>query len=430
MKKVLIHCDEIIGPHMSGAGIRYWEIAEQLSLVYEVTLASPTVLPLAKQKFSVIKRASRPVQSFYRGYDVVLTPLVLPALALAARRYGFKLICDLYDPVIFENLEALRHLDIGTQKRKNSRFQAELQLAIHTADVFICASSEQRDLWMGCLLAAGRITPASYIKDPTMSGLVDIVPFGIKAALPKKSAGGFRQKYGLTPNDILLLWGGGIWNWFDPLTLIEAMAIISTQRSDIKLVFMFNKDMESTAPQNTASRKAAELAIKNSLINNSVFFNEDSIEYDQLQNFFLDGDIGVSCHLDHLETRYAYRTRVLYYLGAGLPVISTEGDAMAALIEKHDLGEVVPYQDAPALAAAILNLVNDSARRSKISSSIDSLRQNLSWNTAVRPLHRLIDENKSFKPNWTSIAPRIGTSYTAASIDKALSKFQREESRG
>jgi hypothetical protein len=36
--------------------------------------------------------------------------------------------------------------------------------------------------------------------------------------------------------------------------------------------------------------------------------------------------IGVSAHPAHLETRFAFRTRMLDYLWAGLPIVSTEGE--------------------------------------------------------------------------------------------------------
>jgi hypothetical protein len=37
-----------------------------------------------------------------------------------------------------------------------------------------------------------------------------------------------------------------------------------------------------------------------------------------------EADIGVSLHREDVETRYSFRTRVLDYLWAGLPIITTE----------------------------------------------------------------------------------------------------------
>ena len=35
---------------------------------------------------------------------------------------------------------------------------------------------------------------------------------------------------GIDKNDRVILWGGGIWEWFDPLTLIRAVHRINQER--------------------------------------------------------------------------------------------------------------------------------------------------------------------------------------------------------
>ena len=57
--------------------------------------------------------------------------------------------------------------------------------------------------------------------------------------------------------------------------------------------------------------------------------------------------------LDHLETRFSFRTRMLDYLWATLPIVCTRGDHFAELVEREGLGLTVPYGDPEALAAAI-----------------------------------------------------------------------------
>ena len=76
------------------------------------------------------------------------------------------------------------------------------------------------------------------------------------------------------------------------------------------------------------------LADELGLTGTHVFFNEDWVEYDDRQNYLLESDVGVSTHLDHVETAFSFRTRILDYLWAGLPVVSTAGDALADIIER------------------------------------------------------------------------------------------------
>ena len=56
------------------------------------------------------------------------------------------------------------------------------------------------------------------------------------------------------------------------------------------------------------------------------------------QNYFLESDVGIITHPQHIETRFSFRTRILDYLWAGLPVISTQGDILSALVEKKETG--------------------------------------------------------------------------------------------
>ncbi len=111
---VLVQCEDVVGTTMAGPGIRCWEISSQLAAIHQVTLATPFLVEdAAPAGFALTSIPRRPPASFYRGYEAVLTQRVLPGLAEAKRRYGFRLVVDLYDPVILENLEWLAGRPLG-----------------------------------------------------------------------------------------------------------------------------------------------------------------------------------------------------------------------------------------------------------------------------------------------------------------------------
>jgi glycosyltransferase involved in cell wall biosynthesis len=86
-----------------------------------------------------------------------------------------------------------------------------------------------------------------------------------------------------------------------------------------------------------------------------------------------------------VEARFSFRTRVLDYLWAGLPVACTSGDALADTVEREGLGRTVPPGDADAFAdacAALLDAGDGEAARRRIAALAPSLR----WDQAVRPL--------------------------------------------
>ena len=107
-----------------------------------------------------------------------------------------------------------------------------LEMQCAAGDFFICASERQRMLWLGWLEAAGRVNPLTYDADPTLRALIDTVPTGVPAEPPQQTRPLVRGVVpGIGQDDPLLVWGGGVWNWLDPLTLIEAVERLVRQAS-------------------------------------------------------------------------------------------------------------------------------------------------------------------------------------------------------
>ncbi len=184
--------------------------------------------------------------------------------------------------------------------------------------------------------------------------------------------------------------GGGIWNWFDPLSLIKAMKIVNKKQSHIKLVFMGVRPPDPTLPLTSMSIQAIQLSKELNLWNQSVFFNEEWIPYEERQNFLLDADIGVSTHFEHLETKFSFRTRILDYLWAGLPILSTEGDSFAELIDRHQLGMTVPYQDEHSTAQAILSMISHPDSLYQMRQNVLHLKEKFYWPVIIEPLNHMI----------------------------------------
>jgi len=137
--------------------------------------------------------------------------------------------------------------------------------------------------------------------------------------------------------------------------------------------------------------RAMELAKERGLIDQSVFFHHEWIPYEERENVLLEADIGASIHFDHLETHFSFRTRILDYLWAGLPILATQGDGFAELIERQELGVIVPYQNERAIAHAIVSLVNHPDQLKKMKSNIAAIRGQFHWESVIAPLDDMID---------------------------------------
>lgn len=392
MAKVLIYSSNIIGKSMAGAAIRPWEFAKILSQEHQVILISPDRIHVEPQGFETISFYDPACKKHFQQANVLITQRLTFPLALLAKLHKVKIIIDAYVPGPLELLEHFKTDSKGDRQEKVFSEISNLILSFKMANGILCASEKQRELWIGFLLAHKIITPALYDQDASLRHFLTVVPFGLSSTFPQKTGMGLREKYGLHANDKVLLWGGGIWNWFDPLSLIKAMKVISQHRSDVKLVFMGIQPPDPNLPMTSMSAQAIQLAQDLALINRSVFFNHEWVPYEERQNFLLDADIGVSTHFDHLETHFSFRTRILDYLWAQLPILATQGDAFAELIEHRQLGLVIPYQDEQAIAHAILSLVNRPDHLQQMKCNIALIREQFYWTSVIEPLRRMINQ--------------------------------------
>jgi glycosyltransferase involved in cell wall biosynthesis len=184
----------------------------------------------------------------------------------------------------------------------------------------------------------------------------------------------------------VLIWGGGIYDWFDPLTLIRAVGTLAERRPDLRLFFLSVTHANPAIGTMRMAQDAIALAEQLGLLGTHVFFNDQWVEHERRADYLLDADVGVSTHLDHLETAFSFRTRLLDYLWAGLPIINTSGDAFEALIIEHELGAVVPPGDIKALASAIERLVYESDRLTATAARVSAFAPELQWTNALAPL--------------------------------------------
>ena len=219
--------------------------------------------------------------------------------------------------------------------------------ALHDGHAFLCASERQRDLWTGTLLAERLITPAVHDADPSLGGLLAVVPFGVSDTPPTPGPGP-RERFGLADGDELVLWNGGLWDWLDAESVIRAVAQLSPERPRLRLVFM---GASGAAQARDAEARAQALARELGLLGRVVRFNDGWVPYEERGAWLLQADCAVAAHRDHLETRFSHRTRLLDCLWAGLPIVCTRGDELAERIARDGLGEAVPPSDPAALAA-------------------------------------------------------------------------------
>lgn len=399
---------------MAGTGIRCWELAKVLAGRHTVTIAATQVAPEFTRETSDvhgIQVLGAPVSAvrlagmvanhdivYLQGQSHTWVPLSL------LRQPGKHVVVDLTCPFPLEDL-AVAATPLGAGEA--GVFQATLaglRRQLLLGDFFLAAHERQRDFWLGMLLALGRIQPAVARHDSALEQLITVVPYGVPSQPPRRIGPGLRDTVpSIGPHDQVLYLGGGLHPWLDLGTPLRAMAMLAVRHPEVKLVFLAPA-VSSRPAGKVATERALGLAHSLGVLDRSVFAHREWVPYAQRADYLLDAAAGLSCHPPTLETRFSFRIRVLDYLWAGLPVITTEGDYFAELVTTKRLGLVVPPGEPQALARAIVDVLAKTSGDKALASRMRSVATNFQWLRVAQPLLDYCDSPQQaadkFTPAW------------------------------
>ncbi|MER3387440.1 MAG: glycosyltransferase family 4 protein [Microcella pacifica] len=395
MTRVLIITGDPVGASMAGPAIRAWNMALTLrARDHEVRVLSTTRADRPDAPFPVVAVAPGDERAF-RAHERWAEVIVFQGYALgqfpSLRRTDRFLVADVYDPMHLEMLEQGRELPPATWRLRVATARDALNDQLSRADLLLCASDRQRLFYLGHLASLGRLTPDTYAHDPDLRGLLDLVPFGLDPVPPQASPGsGIRDVVpSIGADERVLIWGGGVYSWFDPLTLIRAIAAVRDRVPGIRLFFLGTR--HPGVDEMGIVRESFDLAVELGLEGREVVFNDTWVPYADRGAYLLDADAGVSTHHVHVETTFAFRTRILDYLWAVLPMVVTEGDGFADLVREEGLGIVVPANDVDALAEALATVLTDAAAAEGFRAAVARVRERYTWPVVLEPLVRFVE---------------------------------------
>ncbi|MFL6144655.1 MAG: glycosyltransferase [Labedaea sp.] len=393
-RRVLVLTGDAVAERMAGPAIRAWHIADVLCAEHDVRLVTTNPVCAPPEAPFQVKRANRiQLGTHVEWADVVVLQGHTMELAPGLKKHGSRkiVVCDLYDPMHLELLEQSRDPNVAENDEQRATNLEAVTRVLNTqltrGDFFLCASERQRHFWLGHLAALGRLTPAVYDADPTVRSLLAVAPFGLSGKPPQRTASPIRGALdGIADSDKVVLWAGGVYSWLDPITVVHAMDRLSRKRPDARLVFLGMRHPNPEVPVMDIGVQTRRLAEALGIAGRHVFFNEHWVPYAERQNWLLDADCGITTHHEHVETTFAFRTRVLDYLWAGLPIVTTDGDAFADLVRAEGLGVVVPAEDPAALADALDRTLYDAEFAAAARERIAAVRERFTWETALAPL--------------------------------------------
>jgi glycosyltransferase involved in cell wall biosynthesis len=387
-RKIAVITPDVLAGQMAGPAIRAVNIAEALCVEHDVTLISTARCDVTRDEFRCRYASGRKLKAAVGDAEVVIMQGFVSYRAPWLLSSDKILVLDMYDPLHFEQLAQLSDDPAAARRTASVDLTTRvLNEQLMRGDFFLCASDQQRHLWLGQLAAVGRINPANYARDASLHSLIAVCPFGIPTEPPRRTGVGIRGAFeGIGPDDKVVLWAGGVYNWFDPLTLVNAVDRVRADHDNVRLFFLGMKHPNPDVPAMAMALRTRQRSDSLGLTGTHVFFNEGWVPYDERANFLLDADAGVSTHLLHVETAFAFRTRILDYLWAGLPIVSTEGDSFGELVASAGLGVRVPEGDVAALAEAITMVLYDDEFATASRAAVAQIRARFYWPIALAPL--------------------------------------------
>ncbi|WP_125774502.1 glycosyltransferase [Antribacter gilvus] len=410
-QRVLVVTGEPLLEKMAGPAIRAWEIARAVAPFADVRLLSTAGVRVTSPEFEIVHATGHKLREQTDWADVIVFQGFLLEGAPWLKESSKILVADVYDPMHLEQLEQAR--DLGPEGRALAIKETTrvLNEQLRRADLVLCASEKQRDFWLGQLAGQGRINPAIYDEDQSLDSLVAVVPFGVSDEAPVQRKHAIKGAVpGISVDDKVILWGGGVYNWFDPLTLVRAVDRLRHRHPEVRLYFLGLKHPNPGVPDMKVAWELQQLSGELGLTGKHVFFNEGWVPYAERADYLLDADLGVSTHFHHIETAFSFRTRILDYLWAGLPIVATSGDTFDSLITGHGLGATVPPQDVEALEAALEHFLFDDEAVSAARAAVAAFADELRWAKVLVPLVEFC----RFPRRAVDLAYELGDSETTA----------------
>ncbi len=332
---ILLVTSELLGETPAGPGLRATGLAVALhNCGFDVCVAAPagSIAPSGIRVEDIENLAKLVSEA-----DVVIPPAGL-MFAIPEVMNAKRLCVDHAGPFELEVADA----GLGEAAFANATLSAIH--AIRHADLILVTHERQRDYCCGLVLG----DQATSFRATNPLERFAIVGFG----LPETTADPIPVR---RDGPLRIGWPGGLWDWLDPDTVIDAMKLIPAETATLE--FWGSQNPDPHAPQmKTAQRLAARIAAEGLSDRVKIIDWVPIQEYwDRLAEF----DIVITLDPGGVEARFAFRTRLLAALRVGIPTIATAGEWIADIAAANGGGWTIPPRDAEALAQLIMSLSAD-----------------------------------------------------------------------
>ncbi len=360
-------------PVVEGGGLRCWGLARGIKTNnpdIEVTVAyheshSKTNQTENSESINVYTWNNDSLPELIKDFDTIIVSYCMGGLSTSVAHYirpEQQLVLDCYVPIYVE-VSARNSKDIEGEYHAFSGDVGRWAEVLKRGDLFLCASPAQKRYYQGVLSALGRINPVTYEQDNIL-----IVPYGIYRDKPvakdkpiTKLVGDKKYKK--------VLWFGGIYPWFDLRQLVDAVHMVN-KKIPTKLIIVGAKNPYNTHPDFVSKYEELVSYINSSQELKDTVVIQDWINFEDRADWYLDSDCVVVINKLGQENELAWRTRLVDFMWADLPIITNGGDSLGESLLAKDAAFRFHGTDKTSIASDIEAVL--------ASSELEQLRENLS----------------------------------------------------
>ncbi|MEU4565488.1 hypothetical protein [Micromonospora sp. NPDC023956] len=237
----------------------------------------------------------------------------------------------------------------GEHQRFLGTFRRLLQVTHH----FLCRSRVERAALLSTLCASGRMTPADIARSSTLDHLITTVPVGF-------SRRGLEAAEAAEPVHLAdFLWTGGLWAFFEPLMLVEAVKILRDRGVDASAAFLHAAPTEDTRSTIVEVGRAIDALA----LGDRVHLHTQPLALSERDQYVKAAQAYVCIARPGAENETGTRLRLRDTWLHGIPTIIDPHGISGDLVARENLGVVLREPSADSLADAMQQVTSGAVGR-------------------------------------------------------------------
>ncbi len=191
----------------------------------------------------------------------------------------------------------------------------------------------------------------------------------------------FKQAQEKVKHPPTLIYTGYMGGWDGLDMVLQALPKVKEEIPDIRtLIIGWTTPLYETYLKNL---------VQELKLDNSVYFLGLK-KYTELPTYLKESDIGLAVFKPIELRKYAFSLKVIEYISAGLPVITTKGLEMEHFVNKYNCGEAVNF-DKDEIAKSIILLFKDKQKYNTYSQNAKRYSKEFDWDILLKKEYDLIE---------------------------------------